>query len=72
MVQFTVNEKKNCQTFSFNFKFAYVIKIATGKKFPSLFSLTANENCYEMNFTPSLGDFSGYCYRQDVASDGQT
>lgn len=28
-----------------------------GKKFPSLFYLTANENCYEMNITPSRGDF---------------
>lgn len=72
MPQFAVNEKKNCLTFSFNFKFAYVMKNATGKIFPSLFSLTANENFYEMNITPSLGDFSGYCYRQDVASDGQT
>lgn len=43
-----------------------------GKKFPSLFYLTANENCYEMNITPSRGDFFGYRYRQDVASDGQT
>jgi hypothetical protein len=76
VTQFAVNEKKNCLTFLLNLRFFLCPKRKKKsyekRNFLSLFYLTANENCCGMNITRSLGDFSGYRCRQDMASDGQT